>query len=158
MTKEITKAIILQEMQDKLKLREFLPEPFVFSETVVPIYDIEPHLVRPQIKNNTVSVTAGPAACMFFSVPIDEKWRLHGYNVIFKTGVYTVAGLMIYRGGTVSNYFYIDLEAGQSASYINNLSKDVLLDPTDQIHLYVDGYTSTGNLELRIDVTVEEIR
>ena len=158
MTKEITKAIILQEMEDKLKLRELAPERFTFSEMVIPIYDIEPHLVKPEIKKKTVSITVGSEAYVFFSVPTNEKWHLHGYNVIFMTGSYTVAGLMIYRKGTAANYFYIDLTAAQSVSYSNQLPKDILLDHNDQLHLSIDGYTTTGNLELRIDVTTEEIR
>ena len=157
MTKEITKAFILQEIEDKFKLRELVPDRFRFSEEVVPVYNVEPHLTKPEVQHTTTSVTSGPTAYWFFTVPQTEKWVLHRYNIIFKTGVYTVAGLMIYRPD-VAKYMYVDLAAGQSVSYTHDFVKDVVLDARDSIYLYVDGYTSTGDLELRIDVTVEEIR
>ena len=157
MTKEITKAKILQEMQDKLKLREFDSANFLFDETVIPVYNIEPHLLKEEVKHNITSVSSGPVGRVMYTVPWNEKWYMHGYNVIFMTGVYTVAGLMVYRR-LVEDYIYIDLAAAQSTSYAVNLPKDVILHPGDMLALYVDGYTSTGNLELRIDATVEEVR
>ena len=47
MTKEITKSFILQQIQDKFRLREFTAENFLFSETVIPIYNVENHLEEP---------------------------------------------------------------------------------------------------------------
>ena len=157
MTKEITKAHILQEIQDKFQLRELMPEKFAFSEMVIPTYDVGQHLTKPQIKHATMSITSGPTAYYAVTVPGDEKWHLHGYNVIFMTGSYKVAGLMVYRS-LVADYFYIDLTKNQIVSYAVILPKDVILVAGNKLYLYVDDYTTTGNLELRIDVTVEEIR
>ena len=158
MTKEITKAHILQELGDKFKLREFAPANFLFDETVVPTYEIGGHLQTRTVESNTVSVTAGPMAYAFLHAPSTERWFLHRYNVIFITGVYTVAGVMIYRKSAVARYIYVDLEAAQSVSYAVDLKKDVVLDSNDYLYIYVDGYTSTGNLQLRADVTKEIIR
>ena len=156
MTKEITKAFILQQMQDKLKLRELAPEKFSFSEMVIPTYNIEQHLLNPEIVSftNTITAIGGP---VFFSVPPTERWTLHAYNIVFKTGVYAVTGVYIVRTET-ADYFYLDMVAGQTTSYSKLLPKDVMLDPGDEIHLYVDSYTSTGNLELRCDITQEILR
>jgi len=157
MTKEITKAIILQEMQDKLKLREFDPAAFLFDETVVPVYEIAPHLLKTVVKSKTLSITSGPDPYMFFEVSGTERWHISGYNVIFITGSYKVAGMLLYRK-MIADYFYIDLTKNQTVSYAVNLPKELVVNPGEKIFLYVDDYTSTGNLELRLDVKVEELR
>ena len=157
MTKEITKAFILQQIQDKFRLRDLVAETFRFSEEVVPIYNIEQHLLKAEILTETDSITGGPTSYIFFTVPQNEKWSLHRYNVVFVTGSYTVAGVMITRPG-LSNYIYTDLAAAQSVSYAHDLPKDIELYPGDSIRIYVDGYTSTGNLSLIVDVTKEETR
>jgi len=156
MTKEITKSIVLQEIQDKLKLREFEAANFLFDETVVPTYDIGQHLMKPSVKSFTKSITVA-GLHSFFSVPADEKWHLHRYNIIFMTGAYTVAGMTVTRPEPV-DYVYLDLKAAQSTSYIVDLPKDVVLSSGDDLRVYIDGYTSTGDLLVIIDVTVEKIR
>jgi hypothetical protein len=156
MTKEITKAYILQELQDKFKLRELIPETFRFSEEVVPTYDIEQHLTREEIKENTVSITA-TGGKWFFNVPATQRWELHRYNVVFMTGSYKVAGLMVCRP-LLANYMYLDLTKNQTVSYAKNLPQPVILQPGDGLYINIDDFTSIGNLMLRADVTVEEIR
>ena len=155
MTKEITKARILQELENKFKLREFEKDSFLFSETVVPIYNIDPHLVRYRGDSNTVSITSA-AAFEFFKVPEDEIWTLRGYNVIFMTGTYTIAG--VYHKRPTTAYHYLDLTAAQNVSYAVNLSAPAILDSGDSIWINVDGYTITGNLMMRIDYKEEKIR
>ena len=158
MTKEITKAILLQEMQDKLKLRDLIPAKFTFEESVVPVYEIAPHLVAQTIKQESEGVTSS-TNILFYTVPGDEVWTLHRYNVIFVTGVYTVAGVIIGRPAiSSSQYIYLDLAAGQSVSYLTSLKIPVRLESGDKIYVYVDDYTSSGNLELWIDIGVEKIR
>ena len=156
MTKEITKARIIQEIQDKFKLREMIPEVFAFSETVVPIYDIEQHLTIWETKQSTVSITSA-SAFVFFVVPQNEKWRLRRYNFVFyNEGAYKVSGLYILRGA--SDFLYMDLEKGQTTSYIVQLSQDVILYPGNQVKVLIDTYVSTANLAVKMDVQVEEIR
>ena len=159
MTKEITKAIILQEMQDKLQLREFDPAKFLFDETVVPVYEIEQHLKASTQNFVTKSVTA-ISAPYFFTVPQTEKWRLSRYDVVFMTGAYTVAGVYLQRRikKQPNAYLYLDLKAAQSASYHTELPTPVMLYPGDTLHINVDGYTSTGDLRLYLDYEMEEMR
>ena len=156
MTKEITKAFVIQEIQDKFGLREFEPAKFLFDETVVPVYNVESHLQRFLVEFATKSITALDYYT-YFVVPQNERWTLRGYNIIFITGVFTVAGALIHRGGS-TYYMYLDLKAAQSASYIVNLNHPVILMPGDDLGLYADGYTSTGDLQMRADVMKEEIR
>ena len=156
MSKEITKARILQEIQDKFKLRELLPATFTFDETVVPTYDIGQHLLSPTVVSKTVSVST-IGAITVHTVPAGEKWHLHTYNVIFMTGAFTIAGVMIYRPLAV-DWIYLDMSAAMSVSYANDLPKDVLLFPGEDLAINVDGYTSTGDIQLRLSVTKEEIR
>ena len=158
MTKEITLARIIQEITDKFKLRELEPEIFQFSEKVLPIYDIGSHLLKPSIQTKPVSITAGPAGYLFYTVPETEKWRFNAYNVIFMaSGAYTVTGLYIQRVGS-AHVVYYDMTAGQSVSYAVVLTFPVVLFPGDAIYVYVDSYTSTAELRLYVDLTKEEIR
>ena len=161
MSKEITKAYILQQLQDKFGLREFEPAKFLFDETVIPVYDIAPHTLYHTARYNIVSVTAGPAGYLVKSVPDTERWTLRGYNVIFMAaGAYKVTGIYITRKlQVIANAFvYLDMTLGQTVSYAVNLPTPVVLEPGDEISVYIDDYTSTANLRVYIDYTVEELR
>ena len=158
MTKEITKAIILQEIQDKLKLREFAPTKFLFDETVVPVYNIERHLQKWTLDYKRVSIDSA-AAFTFFTVPENEQWQLRSYNVIFLgAGAIKVAGIYITRNISPSNYLYLDLTKNQTVSYAVELNTPVVLDPGSMIRVMCDDYISTQNLDCTIDVMKEEIR
>ena len=158
MTKEITKAYILQEMQDKFKLRELEPSRFTFSEEVIPVYDISFHLEHRTVYSADVSITAtGPT--LFFTVPEDERWFIRAYNAMpLGSGAFTMAGMYIQRGPVASNYMYLDLEAAQTVSYLKTLSPRVIVDPGDQIFMNIDGYTSVQTLRVKLDVAKETIR
>ena len=160
MSKEITKANILQEIQDKFGLREWEVEKFLFSETVVPTYDIRQHTENPVTNYKTVSITSA-AAFLFFTVPEDEIWHLNGYNIVFlAAGAYTVTGLYINRKLQVNPgaSFYLDMLEGQTVSYAVVLPNPVRLDPFDELKVLIDGYTSTASLRVYIDYIVEHIR
>ena len=161
MTKEITKAFILQQLEDKFKLREFDSSPFLFTETVVPVYDIEQHLRERWQKYETVSITA-TGTTLFFLVPQTEKWTLSRYDVVFMTGSYTIAGVYFTRATVYRDpsdtYLYLDLTAAQSVSYHVELPQPVVLEPNSALRINVDGFTSVGDLRLYIDYSKEEIR
>ena len=160
MTKEITKARIMQEIEDKFKLREFLPESFLFSELVVPVYDLESHLQSSEQTFVERGIAAlGPVS--FFEVPENERWLLRLYDVVLMAaGAYTVAGVYIQRKkrNPVASYVYLDLTAAQTVSYHIDLMQPILLDPGDYVYINIDGYTSPANLRLYIDYIKEEIR
>jgi len=159
MSKEITKAIILQEIQDKFKLRDFEPAKFLFEETVIPVYEISEHLQHWATYQRTVSVTSTGAIAIKI-IPPNEKWLLRAYSVIFVTGVYTVAGAYILRRDRAlgTDFSYLDLTAAQSVSYLRTLPEPVTLEAGDTLLVNIDGYTSTGDLTLHIDYRKEEIR
>ena len=158
MTKEITKAIILQEMQDKLKLREFEPAKFLFDETVVPIYNIEPHLWKWEVSSETKSITSA-ATFLFFTVPENEEWHIRAYQFIFyNVGAYQISGAYIKRTDAPSNYIYMDLKENQAASYLVNLPTILTAHPGSEIRVLVDTYVSTANLEMLMDIAVEVLR
>ena len=160
MTKEITKAFILQQIQDKFKLRELVPEIFTFSEMVVPVYSVEEHLNYTTADYRTESVT-GTGAVLFFTVPDTERWFLQRYSLVFVgAGAYTVAGVYVRREKEVRSgvVIYLDLTAAQTISYAVDLPKTVRLDPGDTIQATIDGYTSPQDLRLYIDYLKEELR
>ena len=159
MSKEITKAIILQEIQDKFKLREFEPTKFLFDETVVPTYNVESHLKRMNQKFNTVSITS-TGAVFFFAAAMDEVWHVRLYDVVFMTGVYTIAGVYLTRARDhgAGESIYLDLGAAKSSSYHVDLNTPIRLEPSDALYINVDGFTSVGDLRLYIDYEVEEVR
>ena len=159
MTKEITKAFILQQMQDKMKLRELEPEIFSFSEMVIPVYNIEQHLQlwRMTFTEKSVTTTGG---LIFFTVPHNERWYLRAYDVVFMgAGAYTVAGVYATRvNSSPYSSVYLDMTAGQTVSYHHDLPNLLPLEPGDCLYINVDGYTSTQDLRLYIDFMREEIR
>ena len=158
MTKEITKSIILQEIQDKFKLREFDPAAFLFDETVVPVYEIGEHLKTWRVYNHSESITS-TGDKLFFTVPPNERWTLRSYMVLFYSeGAYQVSGVYLAYRDALSDYIYLDLKKNQASSYLVNLPVPVVLEPNNRIYAYIDTYVSTANLRLYVDVQKEEIR
>ena len=158
MTKEITKAYILQQLQDKFKLREFEPGNFLFSETVIPVYNIEPHLSTWEVKEKTVNITSADSFT-FFTVPFNERWTLRAYQLIFQmTGAIKASGLLVSHRPTDPDYIYLDLKKGQEVSYLVNLPQHVVLDPENMLKVLIDTYVSPQDLIVRVDVKREEIR
>ena len=158
MTKEITKAIILQEIQDKFGLREFEPANFLFDEKVVPIYNVGQHLITAATQTKAISITSA-SGFLFYTVPQNEKWSLRSYELIFgSTGPHKATGLYISRKDTPGPTIYLDMKKGQEVSYLVNLPTLVTLRPGDGISVYFDTYVSTQNLSVVIDYTREIIR
>jgi len=160
MTKEITKAIILQELQDKFQLRDFDPAKFLFDETVIPTYEITPHLTHTTAKM-VDHVFTGIGGFVFITLPSDEKWIVTGYTVVFvTTGNLTLSGVFIARKARVggSTFTYLDLTAGIAASYTHYLATPLRLDPGDAIGVNCDGYTTDTTIQLYVDYTMEEMR
>jgi len=159
MTKEITKAIILQEMQDKFALREFEPSNFLFDETVVPVYEIRGHLQIWRSNRITVSITAA-TNFLVTQVPMNERWTLRAYSITFASGAFTIAGIYIRRNAcdSANDFSYLDLKAAQDTAYLVSLNPPVTLEPLDNIRVNADGYTTTGNIYVHMDYMKEEIR
>jgi len=156
MSKEITKSIVLQQLQDRLKLRDYETAKFLFDETVVPTFDIREELQQHQLNVASVNVIAA-GNVFLFRVPFTERWTLERYDVVFMgAGAYTVAGVNINRGGVDS--VYLDLTAAQTVSYHVELPKPVVLGPLDELWINIDGYTSPQFVRLYIDYIMEEIR
>ena len=159
MTKEITKAFILQQIQDKFGLRELEPEKFSFLESVMPIYNIEQHLKTWESRwlDLTVAATGGKTIRI---IPDMERWLLQSYTMVFISGAFTVAGGYILRSlrrdGT--DMSYLDLKAAQSVSYLTMLPTPVVLEPGDAFMVNIDGYTSSGTLRIHYDYQRETLR
>ena len=158
MTKEITKAFILQQIQDKFKLRELIEERFTFSENVVPVYDITPHLGEWGVLSKTLSITSA-TSFLFFTVPPNEQWLLRAYMIVYgMTGAIKGSGVLINKRPPMGGYIYLDLKKGQEVSYLVNLPICVKLHPGTEIKYLIDSYTTTQDLLIQIDVLKEEIR
>ena len=158
MTKEITKAFILQQIQDKFGLREYEAAKFLFEESVVPVYNIDRHLGLPMSRLVQISITE-TGGIEFYKVDDDQIWTLHRYVVVpMGAGAFTMAGVYLTRTNNAAYFIYLDLTAGQTAAYANDLPKPARLYPGDTININIDGYTSTQSLRLYIDYTREMIR
>ena len=159
MTKEITKAFILQQIQDKFKLRELEPEIFRFSEMVVPTYNIESHLGHWETLTSTVSITS-VAGFVFYDVPANERWILRAYQIIYgATGAIKGSGLYITkRPISHAISMYLDLKKNQEVSYLVNLPNSVVLEHGNSLRYLIDTYVSTQDLRIDIDIWKEEIR
>ena len=160
MTKEITKSIILQKIQDRLGLREFEAAKFLLDETVVPTYDIHHDLEiwRSYFVNTSAITETG--AKILTSVPANEKWLLRAYTITFISGAITIAGVYVLRSTRRddTDFSYLDLTAAQSTAYLRTLPEPVVLEPGDALYVNVDGYTSNAILRLNYDYRVEELR
>ena len=158
MTKEITKAFILQEIEDRFKLREFEPDKFLFSELVVPTYNIDRHLYTWEVVAQTESITSA-TFFTFFTVPADEEWLLRSYMMIFgMTGAHKASGVLISMRPTGARFIYLDLKKNQEISYLVNLPVPVTLQAGNKIKILIDTYVSTQDLTLYMDVRKEKIR
>ena len=158
MTKEITKAHIIQEIQDKLGLRELTPEKFAFSEQVIPVYNIEQHLVKYAVRHATMSITSA-ASFQFFVIPATERWTLRAYQIIYgMTGAHKGTGLFLKFRPGINDYIYLDMTKGQEISYLVNLPAPVVLEPSTVIYYNIDTYVSTQDLTIDIDVLTEDLR
>ena len=161
MTKEITKARILQQLQDKFQLREFEATKFLFDETVIPVFEISSEIQHPYTASKAILITSADAFA-FFTVPGTEKWILSNYNVIFlgTPGAIKASGVFVTRvnKSAATATFYLDLKAGQETSYIVNLELPVVLEPGDTLSIYIDTYVSDQQMRLIIDHITEEIR
>ena len=159
MTKEITKAYILQQIEDRFGLRELIPEKFSFSEMVQPVYNIDSHLTSWSNLMKEISITSA-AGFQFFAVPDAERWFLGNYNVVFMgAGAIKVTGAYITRreSGFVTPV-YLDMTLNQTVSYAVNLPAPIMLEPGDRIYILCDDYTSTQNLRLYVMVRRETLR
>jgi hypothetical protein len=158
MTKEITKAYIVQQIEDKLKLRDLEPERFTFSERVIPVYNIEPHLSTWKVKYTTVNITSA-TSFKFFTVPQNERWTLRAYHVVYlMTGAIKGSGLFIGDRPGAGDFIYLDLKKGQEVSYLITLGVPVVIEAGSTLNYLIDTYVSSQNLAVYIDVLVEEIR
>ena len=159
MTKEITKAFILQQIEDKFKLRDLVPEKFTFSETVLPVYNIEQHLKKWEVLEKTVSITSA-TGFLFFFVPPTERWCLRAYQIIFGgTGAHKGTGLYVtHRPSEITEYIYLDMKKDQDVSYVVNLPVPVVLDPGCVLRYFINSYTSTQDLTIDVDVQKEIVR
>ena len=159
MTKEITKAFILQQIQDKFKLREDIPERFLFGETVIPTYNVEQHLLSWEVKRVAISITSADSF-VAFTVPDNERWTLRAYTIIYLApGAHTGTGMHISaRPPGVAWAIYLDMKKGQDVSYLVTLPAPVVLDPGNVLGYLIDTYTMTQSIFVYIDVQVEVIR
>jgi len=158
MTKEITKSIVLQQLQDRMGLREFTPAPFLFDETVVPTFDIGGELRTTELDFAEKNVT-GTGGVLFFIVPKNEKWTIKRYDVVFMgAGAYTVSGVYWRKFSDATRFVYLDMTAAQTTSYHVEMIQPPVVPASSNIYINVDGYTSTQYLRLYIEYIKETIR
>jgi len=160
MTKEITKAIILQRLVERFGLREFTPSKFLLDETVIPTFDIQHALGNWRSSYSNTPTITGTGPVLVCGVPDHEKWHLRAYTVTFVSGSVTIAGLYIKRIDcrSATDFSYLDLTAAQSVAYLRTLPEMVTVEPGDMLYLNVDGYTSDAVLRVDYDYKMEEIR
>ena len=161
MTKEITKAYILQQLEDKMGLREFTASPFLFDETVIPVYNIEQHLQQQWSGYIEVSII-DTGGVLLLSVPADQRQTFARYDVVFMgISTCTVAGVYVKRRSghnPTGSFTYLDLTAAQTVSYHIDLHTPVMMDPDDKLYISIDGYTSPMNIRFYYDYIREDIR
>ena len=162
MTKEITKSIILQEMQDKFQLRDFESARFLFDETVIPTYDVGAH-----VKHWTVTrdrqVVSGNGALFFHVVPYDERWRVRKIDVYSETGGnFDIDQIFIATAGTEYQYLFFNTAAPIANGTVNmfNLPQDIAMQRSMLYTVYINvaNFVAGGYVAIHMLREVETIR
>ena len=162
MTKEITKANILQEIQDKFGLREWEATKFLFNETVMPIYDIDQH-VRKWVCIRGRKPIAGNGAVSFFSVPPVERWHVRRLSVFHETGAnFDIDQVFFYRGATECQYVFYDTTSPLTSGTVKifEFPQDIPMEYGElaDIRINVSNFVGGGYVALHMLREVETIR
>lgn len=155
---EITKSIILQQLQDKFALREWIPERFSFLETVIPVYQIEQHL-REWITADSGAISISSTTdFMTFTVPANERWYIRTYTGIFATGNYNIGAVKLNRANSDTT-MYLEIEEHLNGlSWVHEFPVPLVVVAGDKLVVTCSGHTTTGNFKLYIDYDKEMVR
>ena len=161
MSKEITKANILQEIQNKFKLRDFEPEKFLFSEIVTPTYDIGDHVKHWESERFREQITANGVAVMC-TVPDNERWRIRKVDVINEAGAnYLINQVLFYGSATKNQYLYFNYTGIASGGIeLFSLRQDIFMEhgELDTFRINVASFVAGGYASVHILKEVETIR
>ena len=162
MTKEITKAIILQQIQEKFGLRELESEIFRFSEMVIPIYDIGMHVKNWDLQRYREEIT-GNGSLHFITVPDNERWKMRRIIVVAEAGgTYNIAIIYIYHPShsTDNNYIFYNTVAPIAAGTVTifEFPQDIPVEEGDNIDINISGFSVGGYTSIHILREVETIR
>ena len=161
MSKEITKASILQEIQNKFKLRDFEPEKFLFSEMVTPTYDIGDHVKHWESERCREQITANGVTIMC-TVPENERWRVRKIDVINEGGAnFKINQVFFYGSATKLQYLYFN-NAGIASGAVEffPLEQDIFMehDEMNTLQLNVIDFVAGGYVAVHVLKEVETIR
>ena len=160
MSKEITKSNILVELTDKFGLRDYEREDFLFSEFVLPTYDIGAHTKKWEIARHRKPVGAN-GVFEFFVVPANEEWRVRRLTLIHETGAnFDIDQLYHYnfKVATDINYLFYDTTAPITTGKVKifEFPADIPMAYQDRLIANVSNYVAGGYISLHIlrEVTV----
>jgi len=146
----------VDELTNKFQLQdiESAPRPWLMSEMVVPVTNIDEMALSPQTIQLTISVTSA-ATYALNSIPVGETWRIRGIYLQLSTGVYTFDawGVRVIRATPAPVITLLDIRAAGVTELGTLLAQDLVLRSTDELTIRVNGYTSSGTLNVRLYYT-----
>jgi len=162
MTKEITKANIIQEIQNKFQLREFTPAQFLFDETVVPTYDMGQHVKAWDMSRGRVAVSAN-GTLIPYAVPETEQWRIRRLSLINETGGnFDVDQIFTYHPSvpTAITYVFYNTASpiGTGTVKIFEFPQDIPMSPGEHVMINISNYVGAGYVSVHMLKEVETIR
>ena len=162
MTKEITKASILQEIQNKFGLRDFESERFLFGELVTPIYDIAPH-VRNWVTERYRSSVTGNGPVQILYVPADTEYRIRRVSVLHETGAnFDIDQVFLEGVGNAVQYLFYDTVAPITSGTVKLFepTQDIPMRKGDLIYMWfnVSNYVAGGFVSVHVLKEEEIVR
>ena len=161
MTKEITKVDIIQQIQDKFKLREFETSSFLFSEKVVPTYDIGQHVKQWALHRDRIEIT-GNGGAYFPDVPQTEQWRIRRITLIHETGAnFDITQFAYYATGEISfDYLFYDTTTPIASGTVKifQLPQDLILSHGMRFFITIANFVAGGYVAMHTLREVETLR
>ena len=159
MTKEITKANILQEIQNKFGLRDFEPERFLFGEFVTPVYDIEHHVKTWTTIRYRTQVT-GNGAVAILLVPGNKEYNIRRVNVLHETGANFDIDQVFFDGqSNAVQYLFYDTAAPITSGTVKifALTQDIIMSKNDLKAFYYNVSNFVAGGYVSVHVTLEDV-
>ena len=164
MTKEITKAILLQELKDKFELRDFEAARFLFDETVVPTYDIGEHVKLWESARSRIAIAAN-GSTHFFRVEMDERWSVRKIDVFNETGGnFDITQVYLYTDVNTNQFLFHDTVAPIANGTVTmfDLPQDIRMERANGglefLYLTVANFVAGGYVTVHMLKEVETIR
>lgn len=144
--KKINFARIIERLTKAFQLSNLVDEPFVLSETVIPVYDIERTMSIYKNEQFTIPFSAASTFYTLMTVPAGKRYEVQFFRFYKATGTFTFEQAYIYDGTsrtTVKAY----TSAVNDFQYEGNY-KSFYMEEGESLQTYTVALTGAGDCVL----------